>query len=55
MYLHPNCVVHKVDPTLPPSIALIFNPLGAGFRWAVEIPNTSPGDTVVNHDPRNEA
>jgi threonine dehydrogenase-like Zn-dependent dehydrogenase len=39
--------VHKVDPTLPASIAVLFNPLGAGFRWAVEIPNTKPGDTVV--------
>ncbi len=28
-------------------IAVMFNPLGAGFRWAVEMPNTRPGDTVV--------
>jgi 2-desacetyl-2-hydroxyethyl bacteriochlorophyllide A dehydrogenase len=47
MYLHPNSVVHKVDPTLPPEIAVMFNPLGAGFRWAVEMPRTQPGDTVV--------
>jgi threonine dehydrogenase-like Zn-dependent dehydrogenase len=26
---------------------VMFNPLGAGFRWAVEIPQTGPGDTVV--------
>ena len=25
----------------------MFNPLGAGFRWAVEMPHTGPGDTVV--------
>ena len=25
----------------------MFNPLGAGFRWAVEIPRHGPGDTVV--------
>ena len=25
----------------------MFNPLGAGFRWAVEMPETGPGDTVV--------
>ena len=25
----------------------MFNPLGAGFRWAVEMPKTQPGDTVV--------
>jgi threonine dehydrogenase-like Zn-dependent dehydrogenase len=47
MYLHPNSVVHRVDPKLPPEIAAMYNPLGAGFRWAVEIPRTAPGDTVV--------
>jgi threonine dehydrogenase-like Zn-dependent dehydrogenase len=47
MYLDPNSIVHKVDSTLPPEVAVMFNPLGAGFRWAVEIPHTGPGDTVV--------
>jgi threonine dehydrogenase-like Zn-dependent dehydrogenase len=47
MYLHPNSIVHKVDPTLEPSTAVMFNPIGAGFRWAVEMPQTGPGDTVV--------
>ncbi len=47
MFLHPNTIMHKVDPGLPPEIAVIFNPLGAGFRWAVEIPKTKPGDSVV--------
>ena len=47
MYLAPNTIVHKVDNALPPEIAVIFNPLGAGFRWAVELPKTRPGDCVV--------
>ncbi len=47
MYLHPNSVVHKVDPSLAPELAVMFNPLGAGFRWAVDLPDTQPGDTVV--------
>jgi threonine dehydrogenase-like Zn-dependent dehydrogenase len=47
MYLAPNSIVHEVDPTLAPEIAVLFNPLGAGFRWAVELPRTKPGDTVV--------
>ncbi len=47
MYLHPNSVVHRVDASLAPELAVMFNPLGAGFRWAVEMPNTQPGDTVV--------
>ena len=40
-------ILHKVDKSLPPQIAVLFNPLGAGYRWAVEIPNTKPGDTVL--------
>jgi threonine dehydrogenase-like Zn-dependent dehydrogenase len=47
MFVHGNSVVHKMDPDLPPEIAVMFNPLGAGFRWAVEMPQTKPGDTVV--------
>ena len=47
MYLHPNSVVHRMDAYLAPETAVIFNPLGAGFRWAVEMPATQPGDTVV--------
>jgi len=47
MYLAPNTIVHKMDKTLPPELAVMFNPLGAGFRWAVEIPQTQVGDTIV--------
>jgi threonine dehydrogenase-like Zn-dependent dehydrogenase len=47
MVLAENSIVHRMDPSLPPEIAVMFNPLGAGFRWAVEIPDTRPGDTVV--------
>lgn len=47
LYLDPHAIVHKVDPSVPAEIAVMFNPLGAGFRWAVEIPRTGPGDTVL--------
>jgi threonine dehydrogenase-like Zn-dependent dehydrogenase len=47
MFLDATSVVHRVDPDLPPEIAVMFNPLGAGFRWAVELPGTQPGDTVA--------
>jgi threonine dehydrogenase-like Zn-dependent dehydrogenase len=47
MYLDAHSILHKMDPALPPQIAVMFNPLGAGFRWAVEMPRTGPGDTVV--------
>jgi threonine dehydrogenase-like Zn-dependent dehydrogenase len=36
-----------VSADLPAELAVIFNPLGAGFRWAVEMPETQPGETVV--------
>jgi threonine dehydrogenase-like Zn-dependent dehydrogenase len=47
LYLAPNAILHKVDESLAPEVAVLFNPLGAGFRWAVEIPRTQPGDTVL--------
>ncbi|HXZ84392.1 MAG TPA: zinc-binding dehydrogenase [Myxococcota bacterium] len=47
LWLHPNSVVHRVDPALPAAVAAMFNPLGAGFRWAVEIPKLRPGESVV--------
>ena len=45
MYLDPYSIVHPMREDIPASIAVMFNPLGAGFRWAVEIPDTGPGDT----------
>ena len=48
MYLDPFSIVHRdARRTSPPSLAVMFNPLGAGFRWAVEMPRTGPGDTVL--------
>ena len=47
MYLDPFSILHRMPAELPASIAVMFNPLGAGFRWAVEIPDTKPGDTVL--------
>jgi alcohol dehydrogenase len=28
-------------------LATVFNPLGAGIRWAVDLPGTQPGDVVA--------
>jgi threonine dehydrogenase-like Zn-dependent dehydrogenase len=47
MYLHPNSVLHPMSADLPPEIAVMFNPLGAGVRWGAEAPGTRLGDTVV--------
>jgi threonine dehydrogenase-like Zn-dependent dehydrogenase len=47
MILDSHSIVHRVRADVPASLAVMFNPLGAGFRWAVEIPDTKPGDSVV--------
>lgn len=47
LYLHPNSVLHKVASDVPAEIAVMFNPLGNGIRWAVHVPQTQLGDTVV--------
>jgi threonine dehydrogenase-like Zn-dependent dehydrogenase len=47
MWLDAGSVVHRVDAALPVQTAVLFNPLGAGFRWAVEMPGTGPGHTVL--------
>jgi len=47
MYLDPHSLVHRMDSSLSPAIASMFNPLGAGVRWAQRMPGTGIGDTVV--------
>jgi threonine dehydrogenase-like Zn-dependent dehydrogenase len=47
MVLAGNSIVHKIDRRIPAELAVLFNPLGAGFRWAVELPETRPDDTVL--------
>jgi alcohol dehydrogenase len=36
-----------VPDTLDPVLATLFNPLGAGIRWGVEVAGTKPGDVVA--------
>lgn len=47
IYLHPNAILHKVSPDLPPEVAVMFNPLGAGVRWACDLGGVGLGDTVL--------
>lgn len=46
-YLSPDTLLHRVPPGLDPVLATVFNPLGAGIRWAATLPGTGPGDTVA--------
>ncbi|MBV9717516.1 MAG: zinc-binding dehydrogenase [Solirubrobacterales bacterium] len=47
MYLHPWAILHKVRRDLPAELAVMFNPLGAGVRWAVYLGEVGLGDTVL--------
>jgi alcohol dehydrogenase len=46
-YLGPDSMLHLVPRGLAPALATVFNPLGAGVRWAVTLPGTRPGDVVA--------
>jgi alcohol dehydrogenase len=47
LYLAPDALVLPIPDALDPVVATLFNPLGAGIRWAVEVPGTRPGDVVT--------
>jgi threonine dehydrogenase-like Zn-dependent dehydrogenase len=47
MYRHPNTIVHRVAKEVPTEIGVMFNPLDAGVKWAVNAGGTKLGDTVV--------
>ncbi|HEY4825115.1 MAG TPA: alcohol dehydrogenase catalytic domain-containing protein [Solirubrobacteraceae bacterium] len=47
LYLHPWAILHKVSQDLPPEIAVMFNPLGAGVRWAAYLGEVGLGETVL--------
>jgi alcohol dehydrogenase len=46
-YLAPDSMVLRVPGGLDPVVATLFNPLGAGIRWAVTVPGTQRGDVVA--------
>ena len=46
-YLAPDSMLLRVPEGLDPVVATLFNPLGAGIRWAVTVPETKPGDVVA--------
>jgi threonine dehydrogenase-like Zn-dependent dehydrogenase len=47
LYLSPGAILHPVDKTLPAELAVMFNPLGAGVRWACHLGGVGLGDTVL--------
>lgn len=47
IYLQPNAVVHRMRRDIPADVAVMFNPLGAGVRWAAHLGEIGLGDTVL--------
>ena len=43
----PTSVMHRVSNDLTPEVAAMYNPLGAGVRWAAQLGEIGLGDTVV--------
>jgi alcohol dehydrogenase len=46
-YLGPDALLLPVPESLDPVVATVFNPLGAGIQWAVDLPGTQPGSVVA--------
>lgn len=46
-YLAPDSMLCRVPESLDAVTATMFNPLGAGIRWAATVPGTKPGDVVA--------
>lgn len=51
LYLAPGAVLHKIDRKIPARIAALYNPLGAGFAWAVEAPGLRLGQSIAIFGP----
>ena len=47
MYLAPPTTMHKMPNDLPPRLAALYNPLGAGFDWAVATPQLEVGQSIA--------
>ncbi|HEY7432679.1 MAG TPA: zinc-binding dehydrogenase [Streptosporangiaceae bacterium] len=47
IHLHPNSILHPIRADIPAEIAVMYNPLGAGVRWAVHLGEVGLGSTVL--------
>lgn len=47
LYLAPDSMLLPIPEDIDPVLATVFNPLGAGIRWGVTVPDTGPGDVVA--------
>lgn len=47
IHLHPRTVLHRIPEAMPLALATQYQALAAGLRWAVQVPRTALGDTVL--------
>lgn len=47
LYLAPTAQVHRIDSSIEPNLAAMYNPLGSGVHWAIHNPGTQVSDTIV--------
>ena len=47
MHLQPRTIVHPIPQSLPMALATQYQALAAGVRWAVQVPGTALGDSVL--------
>lgn len=47
IHLHERTICHKIPPSMPLALASLYQPIAAGVRWAVQVPKTAMGDTVL--------
>lgn len=47
IHLREHTLLHKIPAGLPVEFATMYQPIASGIRWAVHVPKTSFGDTVL--------
>jgi len=47
IHLHERTILHKLPEAMPLALATLYQPIAAGIRWAVHVPKTEIGDTVL--------
>jgi len=47
IHLHPRTLFCKIPDNVPARLATMYQALAAGLRWAVAVPETAMGDTVL--------
>ncbi len=47
IHLHPRTLMHRLPAGMPVALATIYQALAAGIRWAVQVPRTALGDTIL--------